>query len=85
VVKKKPLLHPHQLPLLHLLLKHLLRQPPPLLMLSLLTLLPLLLLHLLHLQKLLRSNSEQPKKNPAVRGFFSSLDFVGLLLNFVGQ
>jgi hypothetical protein len=82
VVKKKPLLHPHQLPLLHLLLKHLLRQPPPLLMLSLLTLLPLLLLHL---QKLLRSNSEQPKKNPAVRGFFSSLDFVGLLLNFVGQ
>jgi hypothetical protein len=67
VVKKKPLLHPHQLPLLHLLLKHLLRQPPPLLMLSLLTLLPLLLLHL---QKLLRSNSEQPKKKPRCAGFF---------------
>jgi hypothetical protein len=82
VVKKKPLLHPHQLPLLHLLLKHLLHQPHPLLMLSLLTLLPLLLLHL---QKLLRSNSGQSKKNPALRGFFSSLDFVGQLLNFIGQ
>jgi hypothetical protein len=84
VVKKKPLLHPHQLPLLHLLLKHLLHQLHPLLMPSLLTLLPLLLLHL-HLQKLLRSNSGQSKKNPALRGFFSSLDFVGQLLNFVGQ
>jgi hypothetical protein len=83
VVKKKPLLHPHQLPLL----KHLLHQPHPLLMPSLLTLLPLLpllLLHL-HLQKLLRSNSGQSKKNPALRGFFSSLDFVGQLLNFIGQ
>jgi hypothetical protein len=82
VVKKKPLLHPHQLPLLHLLLKHLLHQLHPLLMPSLLTLLPLLLLHL---QKLLRSNSGQSKKNPALRGFFSSLDFVGQLLNFIGQ
>jgi hypothetical protein len=78
VVKKKPLLHPHQLPLL----KHLLHQPHPLLMPSLLTLLPLLPLHL---QKLLRSNSGQSKKNPALRGFFSSLDFVGQLLNFIGQ
>jgi hypothetical protein len=84
VVKKKPLLLPHQLLLLHLLLKHLLHQPHPLLMPSLLTLLPLLLLHL-HLQKLLRSNSGQPKKTPALRGFFLALDFVGLLLNFVGQ
>jgi hypothetical protein len=56
VVKKKPLLHPHQRQLLHLhlLLMHQPHQPHPLLMLSLLT---LLLLPLLHLQKLLRSNS----------------------------
>jgi hypothetical protein len=67
VVKKKPLLHPHQLPLLHLLLKHLLHQPHLLLMPSLLTLLPLLLLHL---QKLLRSNSAQPKIKPRAAGFF---------------
>jgi hypothetical protein len=82
VVKKKPLLHPHQRQLLHLLLKHQLHQPHPLLMLSLLT---LLLLPLLHLQKLLRSNSGQLKKKPRSAGFFLSLDLVDLLLNFVGQ
>jgi hypothetical protein len=69
-VKKKKLLQ-HQRQLLHQpLLQRLL------LMLSQLMLLRLQLLHqpqllLLRLQKHLRSNSWQSKKNPALRGFFS--------------
>jgi hypothetical protein len=70
-VKKKLLRqHPHQPQLLH--------QPLLQLMLSQLMLLLLQLLHqpqhlllLLLLQKRLRSNSWQSKKNPALRGFFS--------------
>jgi hypothetical protein len=84
-VKKKLLhQHPHQRQLLHQpLLQRLL------LMLSQLMLLLLQLLHqpqhlLLLLQKRLRSNSWQSKKNPALRGFFSSrLCESGVVLVFI--
>jgi hypothetical protein len=73
-VKKKLLRqHPHQRQLLHQPLLQRLQLMLSQLMLLLLQLLhqPQHLLLLLLLQKRLRSNSWQSKKNPALRGFFS--------------